>query len=152
MKRIIALVLAAVMCLTAFVGCGAKEVKLDEVLGKIDSEYSLKLNKIENADDLTKYYSIDTKDVKQFAAEINSSVNDPVEIVLVEAVDKDAAANIERALSSRYNSILTQYAGYTPEKLDMVKACKVTNENNFVTMIVAENADGMLKIFNESVK
>lgn len=149
MKRIIALALAMVLCLTAFAGCGAKEVKLSEVMDKINSEYSLSLKQI---DDLNKYYQVNNDDVKQFAAEINGDTNAPVEIVLVEAKDKDAAANVEKKLQERLTSIVNMYGSYTPEKKAMAEACKVTNENNFVTLIVAENADKILATFNENVK
>ena len=116
MKKILTFALAMVMCLTAFAGCGgSKDVKLDEVMNKINTEYKLNLKKI---DDLNKYYQVSNDDVKQFAAEINSDSNAPVEIVLVEAKDSD----------------------------------EVTNENNFVTLIMAEDAEGMLNIFNDSVK
>lgn len=149
MKRIIALALAMVMCLAAFAGCGAKEVKLDEVMNKINTEYKLSLKQI---DDLNKYYQVNNDDVKQFAAEINGDTNAPVEIVLVEAKDKDAAANVEKALQARLTSIINMYGSYTPDKKAMAEACKVTNENNFVTLIVADNAADILNTFNESIK
>ncbi|HCA04483.1 MAG TPA: hypothetical protein DEO32_01155 [Ruminococcaceae bacterium] len=149
MKKLIALALAMVMCVAAFAGCGSKEVKLSEVMNKINTEYKLDLKSI---DDLNKYYQINNDDVKQFAAEINSDTNAPVEVVLVEAKDKDAAANVEKALQTRLNSIINMYGSYTPEKKAMAQACKVTNENNFVTLIVADDADKMLQTFNEAIK
>ncbi|MEE0957503.1 MAG: DUF4358 domain-containing protein [Ruminococcus sp.] len=149
MKKVIALALAMVMCLAAFAGCGAKEVKLDEVMKTINTEYKLSLKSI---DDLNKYYQVNNDDVKQFAAEINGDTNAPVEIVLVEAKDKDAAANVEKALQARLTSIVNMYGSYTPEKKAMAEACKVTNENNFVTMIVADNAADILNTFNQQVK
>ena len=152
MKRVLALTMAMIVCLASFAGCGSKEVKLDEVMSKINSEFSLSLKSIDSVDELNKYYSINADDVKQFAAEIDSNNNAPVEIVMVEANDKAAADNIASALGQRYNSIISQYASYTPDKLDMVKKCKVTNENNFVTLIVAENGEAILKSFNESIQ
>ncbi len=149
MKKIAAFALAMVMCLAAFAGCGAKEVKLSEVMNKINSEYSLSLKSI---DDLNKYYQINNDDVKQFAAEINSDTNAPVEVILVEAKDKNAASNVEKALQNRLNSIINMYGSYTPEKKAMAQACKVTNENNFLTLIVADDADKILKTFNDSIK
>ncbi len=149
MKKIAVFALAMVMCLAAFAGCGAKEVKLSEVMNKINSEYSLSLKSI---DDLNKYYQINNDDVKQFAAEINSDTNAPVEVILVEAKDKNAASNVEKALQNRLNSIINMYGSYTPEKKAMAQACKVTNENNFLTLIVADDADKILKTFNDSIK
>ena len=152
MKKVISIVSAIVLCLAVFAGCGAKEVKLSEVMKKLNSDFSLSLKTLENADDLNKYYSINTADVKQFAAEIDPNNNAPVEIVLVEATNADAAGKIETALTSRYKSIYSQYSSYTPEKLSMVKDCKVTKDGNFVTMIVADKAPEMLEAFYKFIK
>ena len=152
MKKVISIVSVFVLCLAVFAGCGAKEVKLNEVMDKINSDFSLSLQKLESADELNTYYSIDTTDVKQFAAEIDPNNNAPVEIVLIEAVDADAATRVESALTTRYNAIYSQYSSYTPEKLDMVKACKVTKDGNFVSMIVADKGAEMLDVFYSYVK
>lgn len=152
MKKVISIVSAFVLCLAIFTGCGAKEVKLSEVMDKINSDFSLSLQKLESADELNTYYSINTADVKQFAAEIDPNNNAPVEIVLIEAVDADAASRVETALTTRYNAIYSQYSSYTPEQLDMVKACKVTKDGNFVSMIVADKGADMLNVFYNYVK
>lgn len=152
MKKVISIVSAFVLCLAIFTGCGAKEVKLSEVMDKINSDFSLSLQELESADELNTYYSIDTADVKQFAAEIDPNNNAPVEIVLIEAVDADAASRVETALTTRYNAIYSQYSSYTPEQLDMVKACKVTKDGNFVSMIVADKGADMLNVFYSYVK
>ena len=152
MKKVISIVSVFVLCLAVFAGCGAKEVKLNEVMDKINSDFSLSLQTLKSADELNTYYSIDTADVKQFAAEIDPNNNAPVEIVLIEAVDADAASRVETALTTRYNAIYSQYSSYTPEQLDMVKACKVTKDGNFVSMIVADKGADMLNVFYSYVK
>lgn len=152
MKKIISIAMALVMSCLLLVGCGAKEVNLSEAMTKINSDFSLSLKTLDSVDDLNTYYSIDTADVKQFAAEIDPNNDAPVEIVLVEAVDAEAATRIETALTTRYNDIYGRYSSYTPEKLDMVKSCKVTNENNIITLIVADKGSEILSAFNESIK
>ena len=152
MKRFFALVLAAVMAVSVLAGCGGSGKDLKAVMKDLNSTYNLSLKELESKDDLKKYYSIEPDSVKQFAAEIDSNNNAPVEIVLVEAKDSAAADEVQKALAGRYNSIISQYASYTPEKLDMVKACKVSKDGNYVSLIVAENGPEMLKTFEDSIK
>ena len=152
MKKVISLATVLVLCLAMFAGCGSKDVKLSEAMDKINNDYSLSLQTLSSTDDLSKYYNINADDVKQFAAEIDSNNDAPVEIVLVEAVDSTAAGNIETALTTRYNSIVSQYSSYTPEKLDMVKDCKVTKDGNFVSLIVADNASDILDTYYSFIK
>lgn len=157
MKKIIALALAALMAVAVLAGCGgnsAKEVDLNAVLDTINSANGLSLEKITEAKMLSRYYNgVEEADVKQFAAERDASdPNAPVEVVLIEAKDADAAGRVETALNNRYNSVLSTYTSYTPEKVDLVKACKVTKDGNFVTMIIADNAEAMVKTFQDSIK
>lgn len=152
MKKIIAIALVLVAGLTLLAGCGAKSANLKDVTSKLNSEYSLSLKELTDVADLNTYYSIDTADVKQFAAEIDETNAAPKEIVLVEAVDATAADRVEKALTNRYNSIYGTYSSYSPEQLDMVKSCKVTKDGNFVSLIVADNAPAMVDVYYTFIK
>ncbi len=152
MKKAISIAASLVLCLMIFAGCGAKEANLNEVMDKINSEYQLSLQTFSSVDDLNKYYSINTSDVKQFAAEIDSNNDRPIVIIMVEAVDSEAAGNVEKALTNYYNSIISTYSSYSAENLEMVKSCKVTKDGNFVSLIVASDAQGMLDIYYSFIK
>ncbi len=152
MKKVISFATIIFMCISMLTGCGASDVKLEEVMEKINSDFSLSLTQLESADELKTYYSISPDDVKQFAAEIDSNNNAPVEIVMIEAVDSTAADNIEQALTTRYNSIYSQYSSYSTDRLDVVRNSKVTKDGNFVSMIVAEKSSEMLEVYYQYVK
>ncbi len=173
MKRIIALALAAMMSAAVIAGCSgsaesksdagssassaasseASKVDLNTVLDKINTENDLSLDKIDDVKKLKRYYGINEADVKQFAGETDKSdPNAPIEIVLIEGKDAAAAGRIESALNTRYGSVLNTYTSYSPDKVDMVKACKVTKDGNFVSMIIADNAPTMVKTFQDSIK
>ena len=152
MKKVFSVIAVFTLCFALLTGCGSKTVNLSEVMDKINSDFSLSLKTLDDAEKLDQYYSIKSEDVKQFAAEIDSNNDAPVEIVLVEAVDAAAADRVESALTTRYNAIISQYSSYTPEKLSAAQACKVTKDGNYVTMIVAEEGPEMLEIFYEYLK
>lgn len=157
MKKTICLILLAAMMLVVFTGCsGSKNVDLKTVLGSVNSGVSdatTGLKELSDVSELQAYYQISPDDVKQFAAEIKAdSSNAPVEIVLVEAKNADAANNVRTALDRRYNSIVSQYASYSPEQLAMANACEVTQNGNFVTMVVAENYADIMGIINAALK
>lgn len=152
MKRIFSVAVALVLCLSLLAGCGSKDVNLNDVMTKLNSDFSLSLQTLSSADELNTYYSISTDDVKQFAAEIDSTNDAPKEIILIEATDADAATRVEEALTTRLNSIMATYNSYSPDQVDMVKACKVTKDGNFVSLIVADKAPDMLNVYYEYVK
>lgn len=148
--------MAALVLVLAFAGCGGKNVDLSTVMKDVNAKYTDAtggLKVLDQAADLDKYYMIPEKDVKQFAAEINPDTSTaPVEIVLVEAVDKDAADEVEKALQTRYQSIYSLYSSYSADQVELVKKCGVTHEGNFVTLVVAENYDGIMEIVNAAIK
>ena len=156
MKRFITATMAALIFVLAFAGCGAKNADLKAVLHDINAKYTDAtggLKELTEVSDLDKYYMIPEKDVKQFAAEINPDTSTaPVEIVLVEAVDKEAAAEVNKALQTRYQSILALYSSYSADQVELVKKCGVTQEGNYVTLVVASDYDGIMEIINKAIK
>lgn len=156
MKRIITAAMAALILVLTFAGCGAKSADLKTVMSDVNSKYSdatSGLKELTEVSDLDKYYAIAEADVKQFAAEINPDTSKaPVEIVLVEAVDKTAADNVKQALDARYQSIYSLYSSYSADQVELVKKCEVTQEGNFVTMVVADDYDGIMEVVNGAIK
>lgn len=157
MKKLIALIVLAALMLSMLTGCGStKEVDLKAVMNDINAQYAdstSELRELTDVSELQGYYSISPEDVSQFAAEIKANSADaPVEIVLVEAKDSDSAANVRTALERRYQSIVSQYASYSPEQLAMANECEVTQNGNIITMIVSYNYSEMISIVNAAIE
>lgn len=74
-----------------------------------------------------------------------------MEIVLVEAVDADAAGRVESALKVKYNQLRSNGASYDAEQLDMVNNCDVTTNGNFVIYIISKDYKGMLDTVNSKL-
>ena len=157
MKKWICIALIAVLAL-ALTACGGKketaapaaEVKLADVLKSFNLSEEGMLNLSET--DMSDIYGIEAADMKQFAAAANNSGIKADEIVLVEAVDADAAGRVKQALDNRFQSKLNELENYLPEEYAVVKACSVEISGNFVSMIVAPNAADLVKLYNSSVK
>ena len=146
-----------ILLLSVLTGCkNSAGVDPKAIMNDIKMQYAdtmTDMRDLEDSADLQTYYYIEPEDVRTFAAAIKTDAADaPVEIVLVEAIDENAAQNVYTALERRYNSIVSQYASYSPEQLSMAQACEVTQNGSFVTMIVAEDYDGMIKLVNNALK
>lgn len=145
--RLLSILLSMVL-LFSFAGCtGSKDVSLFEVLNSINFKFEISENemmRIETADDLELYYNIAPADVKQFAAETTvNSATDITEIILVEAVNKEAAQRVYDALQIRYNSQRDLCASYSAELLAIVNECSVAQNGNFVTLIMSSDFDAI---------
>ena len=151
MKRLFSAFVILTMCVL-LTACGAKEAKsadLAAVLGKFPMSGDM-MSLTE--EDMLDFYGISAEDMKQFAAAVNGTGIRCDEYVLIEAVDTDAAGRVKTALDNRYQEKLNQMDGYLPDEYAVIKACSVEQDGNYVTMIVAENAEKLTKLYQESFK
>lgn len=141
MKRILTIVVAAVLVLATLTACGgAKNVDLNELMKKINDTYGLTgLTAVEDADNLNRYYRTPKEDVKQFAAEFTKAASDGyTEVVLIEAVDADAAGRVKAQLEARRNSQLSDAKSYNAEQVSMIEACSVKEKGSFVWLVISD--------------
>lgn len=142
--------LLAIICVFSFVGCSSqpKDVDLENVLQTINDTYKIDtVTEISDKSRLNTLYQIDEADVESFAAEIDEQ--GMTEIILVKAVDSDAAGRVSDKLQIRLNSKKSLAASYEAETLDLVKKCEVaTNDNVYVRLIVADNVEEIVETYN----
>jgi len=167
MKKYIAIILLIILSLMLF-ACGKKaespaptaEPTAAPTAAPVSSDLAATMAKFTfdgemmelSATDLLDFYGIETADVKQHAACIATTGIDCDEVVLVEAINADAAARVKSALDNRYQAKLNETVNYLPDENAIIKTCSVSISENYVAMIVAPNAADLVKIYNESFK
>lgn len=138
----------------ALSACGSSkekeaDVDLSAVMDEITSEYDLPdMMSVSTDENLTSFYGIDPEDVESYAIQICSTGIDADEIVLIRAVDTDAAARVEEQLEERYESKLSQMEDYLPEQYDIIKECSVETNGTYVSMIISPDAEAMTELYN----
>ena len=151
MKKWICIALLAVLAAMTCAGT-AETAEAPATLEAVLSEFALGEEMMPlTEEDLSDIYGIEAEDVAQFAAAVNSTGIKADEIVLVEAVDAEAAARVKEALDNRFQSKLNELDNYLPEEYAVTKACSVESEGNFVAMIVAPNAADLVKLYNDFI-
>ncbi len=150
MKRTFICILALLLTVCMLGACGPKEVELATVMDDINKEFEISgLTEIEEADKLELYYQIKADDVKQFAAEFSKDTSkNPQEIVLVEAVDEDAAKSIETSLKNILQTRLSNAKSYTPELVAVYDSCDVVVEGLYVSLIIDAKADDIRDFYD----
>ncbi len=152
MKKFISVtaLITAIFCIFSFAGCSSqpKDVDLKNVMQTLNNDYSISsATEISDKARLNSLYQIEEADVDSFAAEIDEQ--DITEIILVKAVDADAAKRVSDKLNIRLNSKKSLAASYEPETLEIVKSCEVaTNDGVYVRLIVANDAKAMTETYN----
>lgn len=154
MKQFLSALILIAMILTLS-ACGgkkeepAKSADLPAVLTAFNLSEDMMLLDL---DDLGALYYVNSADVEQCAAAIHMSGINADEIILLEAVDADAAARLKKILDDRYQAKLNEMRDYIPEEYAIIESCSVTQNGNYVAMIVAPNAAELVDIYNKSFK
>ncbi len=142
MKRIVSVLVAAILIVAMLTACGgAKNVDLKNLMSTVNSQFNISdLKTLESTDDLNRYYQINADDVKQFAAELSTAAKQYVEVVLVEAKDQTAADNVKKQLEAHLNSQISTAKSYDAAQVDMIQSCSVQQSGNFVYLVVSDAA------------
>jgi hypothetical protein len=157
MKKVLCCVMA--LCLMLLCGCATtqpearKNVDLNALMGSMAADYGFGEGMLDlTQDDLLELYGIEAADVKQFAAKLTLDSIQADEVILIEAVDAQAAKRIKEKLDNRYQTKLNENRNYLPEQFAKIEKCSVTVHGNFVAMIVLENADEAAAAYEAAIK
>ena len=155
MKRMIALIMAALMLAAVLAACGesTKDVDLNTVMTDINSQFGFTgLKTIEDTDALNRYYMIEQDDVKQFAAELSTAASQYTEVVMAEGNDQAAADRIKAQLDSHLSSQLSTAKSYDADQVSMIEACEVKQNGNFVYLVVSDQAADIVNVIEAALK
>lgn len=154
MKKTVAFLLSALMIFTfaACAGTATKQADLKSVM----TDMKAKLTNTEMMDlsdtDLMPLYGIETADVKQFAAHVDSTGIKGDEIVILEGKDTDAAKRIKEKMDARYQQKEVEMKDYLPEEYAMLKKCTVKQDGNYISMIVTPQYEELNRIYDAAIK
>lgn len=125
------------------------DVDLQAVFDDINTQFEISdLTVIDDVSKLNRYYMIEEDKVGQFAAEFSAESSVFTEIVLIEAVDDTAAADIATLLNNHYQSRLNEAKSYNPESVQMLENCSVEQNGTYVSLIISDEADDIKAVYN----
>ncbi|MBQ8795777.1 MAG: DUF4358 domain-containing protein [Clostridia bacterium] len=160
MKKILLAITSLLMCACLLTACGTTEktlndTPLSEAMDKINAEVfggGENMRVIDSLDKLELYYSIDPADVEEFAAEVSkNSATEIDEVILIKAVDTDAAKRIAEKLEIRLQSQKDLCASYSAELLAVADKSEVRTQDVLVSLIIAEEYDKAVSICDETL-
>lgn len=158
MKKIFVSIIAALMCMCLLTACGESTktlngTPLDVAVSQINDaifDGGDNMRVIDSVDKIELYYSVDPADVAEFAAEVaKNSATEIDEIVLIKAVDEDAAKRVAEKLEIRLQSQKDLCASYSPELLAIAEKCEVRTESLLVSLIITDEYEKAVSICDD---
>jgi hypothetical protein len=104
------------------------------------------------AENLSNVYGIDAAQVVSAAA-FNAMTGGafPEEVVMIQAVDEAAAADMAAKLEGRLTAIADQAASYDPASLELAESCDVVTSGVYVGLFFTNHYDAMSSAFQSAV-
>lgn len=150
MKNVMCVFLSIVM-LVSLTACGGDQavcVDLQAVKTDILTQLSI-TDPIELSDDkLLSLYGIPADSMASQACFLVTSDIFPAEILMIEAVDANAADDIAVKLQMRLDSLKVQSQSYDAESYAIAQACTVLADGMYVAMFFSEYGAEMEAIYN----
>lgn len=154
MKRILTVLTAALLILAICTACGSeKSVDLKALMDEINTACGFTdMKTVDDTDSLNRYYQVEADSIKQFAAQLPSSSKDFNEIILIEAVDENAAGQIKTQLDARLRSQLSNAKSYNADQVSMIEACETKQNGNYVYLVIGDKHDEIDAIIAQALK
>ena len=171
MKRILSVTMALLLLMLALAGCGGgaeeaaepEAAETMETAGTAAVDLSALADQMiadagitdaipVSADALAAVYGLDASQIAD-AAGYNASASGafPQEIILVKAVDSDAAAAVAQAFTDRLSNIASQAESYDPDSLALAQKCQVVTNGDYVGLFFSDHYDQRVELFQNGL-
>lgn len=153
MKKILSLVMIAMIAIAAFTGCGKKDSKsasidikklCQDLQGTIESE----VNEV-NADLIASTFWVDMDQIEDSIAVLNSGAFAP-EIAILKCKDSKYTADAERQFKQRVSDRTTLFADYNAPEAEKYENAIIKSNGNYTVFCVTDDTEAAEKILKEA--
>ena len=158
MKKLTALLLAALVGLSVLAGCQKAEEKNPTraaILQKINEaigEDNLPDMQAIDDDVLSVLYGITSTDLLEDYRGSVALINVRADEILVMKVKEGKMADAEAGITQRQEDLDATWSQYLPEVYETVKDARVVKNGNYILFVVSEKADEAVSAFDEMTK
>lgn len=154
MKKFVLPVLLAFVLVLSLGACGKgdKEIDIDKLCEQALSEGKFNDELIELPDKvLSDYYNL-PEGIEEYRIYVSSSSATASEFAVFKCKDDNAVKDMLASISKRMEEQIENYQDYRPDEFYRLQNAVITNEGNYVMFAVADNADALKKLFQDSAK
>lgn len=155
MKRIITVLLTAIMVVMSFAACGTNEdtksPKVADVAQAVTESIAFPEMTIQTAEDL-QYYGygeLNIDDVEECYYAIASSGLTPEEILIVKLKDEAGISELKAMMESRLDSIAAVAADYTPELMEQLETAVIEAKGRYAYFVISGDNVKAKEIFEQ---
>ena len=156
MKKLVALVLTAMMMITVFTGCGGKEkyISFDDIYTELTTAIDFSASNMQKQTEaaLNNYYYIDPNTLENYSIYMSDyATGNADEIAMFQVKEEDQAAAIKALINDRINDLKVRYEDYKPEEMDKINNAVIMEKGNYIFVVISPNADMAKEVLNKQL-
>ena len=100
---------------------------------------------------ISNYYGIDVTSLEEYVFSMSEEATSAETIIIMKAKDSSSVSSISDCLQMVVDEKKNEMENYLPEQYEIVAKSSVQTKDNYVWLVISENADAITKIIEESI-
>ena len=103
-------------------------------------------------DYISNYYGIDVSTLDEYVFSISEDATSAEAVIIMKAKDASDIAALSDCLQVVVDEKKNEMENYLPEQFEIVKKSSVQTKDNYVWLVISENADAITKIIEDGIQ
>lgn len=101
---------------------------------------------------ISNYYGIDTTSLEEYVFSMSEDATSAETIIIMKAKDVTNISSLSDCLQVVVDEKKNEMENYLPEQFEIVEKSSVQTKDNYVWLVISENADAITKIIEDSIQ
>ena len=100
---------------------------------------------------ISNYYGIDVSSLEEYVFSMSEDATSAETIIIMKAKDAASISGLSDCLQVVVDEKKNEMENYLPEQFEIVEKSSIQTKNNYVWLVISENADTITKIIEDSI-
>ena len=116
----------------------------DKMLEKVEQPSLMELE----PDQIKDLYNLDPEKLEEYSIRIPMMNVKTNEIAILKVKDAKDVPDVESAIKQRAENVQKQFETYLPDQYENAKNYKLVTKGNYILLVISEDADELLKVYD----
>lgn len=124
---------------------------IDEIYQEIEQTVSLQSPQCMDDDFISNYYGIDAASLEEYVFSMSEDAAQAETVIIMKARNADDVAGLADSLQTVVDEKKNEMENYIPEQFAIVEKSKVQSKDNYVWLVISDNADAITDIIQNGL-
>lgn len=124
---------------------------IEEVYQEIEQSVSLKSPQCMDDDFISNYYGIDATALEEYVFSMSEDAAQAETVIIMKVKNTDDLAGLTDSLQTVVDEKKNEMENYIPEQFAIVEKSKVQTKDNYIWLVISDNADAITDIIESGL-